>query len=240
MSRVLCALSGALAMTSVNGMVTSASAQVTSYVFTGAPYTAPSISNSAGCSIGECVTYSPGQRATATLTFAAPLAPNLPRADRTPDIVSYSFSDGVRTTTGPGSNAATYYVEFATDAAGLPTNYELILERTPGPPYLSNTPSDSNSYFSLVQLAPSFTSVIGNGLCSGRSAGFGAVTGPGACDGAVPSPNSSAVDRIAPTSVALSSGVAAVPTMSEWAMILFGTILAGGAALYVQRRRFSV
>lgn len=31
---------------------------------------------------------------------------------------------------------------------------------------------------------------------------------------------------------------APVPTMSEWAMILFGTVLAGGAALYLQRRRF--
>lgn len=31
--------------------------------------------------------------------------------------------------------------------------------------------------------------------------------------------------------------VAAVPTMSEWAMILFGTALAGGAVLYIQRRR---
>ena len=30
-----------------------------------------------------------------------------------------------------------------------------------------------------------------------------------------------------------------VPTLSEWAMILFGTILAGGAALYVQRRRLT-
>ena len=28
-----------------------------------------------------------------------------------------------------------------------------------------------------------------------------------------------------------------VPTMTEWAMILFGTILAGGAALYIQRRK---
>ena len=32
---------------------------------------------------------------------------------------------------------------------------------------------------------------------------------------------------------------APVPTMSEWAMILFGLILAGGAALSVQRRQFS-
>jgi hypothetical protein len=30
-----------------------------------------------------------------------------------------------------------------------------------------------------------------------------------------------------------------VPTLSEWALILFGTLLAGGAALYVQRRRIA-
>ncbi|MGQ2990600.1 MAG: IPTL-CTERM sorting domain-containing protein [Brevundimonas sp.] len=30
---------------------------------------------------------------------------------------------------------------------------------------------------------------------------------------------------------------APVPTMTEWALILFGTIMAGGAALYIQRRR---
>ena len=34
--------------------------------------------------------------------------------------------------------------------------------------------------------------------------------------------------------------VAAVPTLSEWAMILFGLLLAGGAALYIQRRQMAV
>lgn len=33
------------------------------------------------------------------------------------------------------------------------------------------------------------------------------------------------------------SAAAPVPTMSEWAMILFGIVLAGAAALYLQRRR---
>ena len=32
---------------------------------------------------------------------------------------------------------------------------------------------------------------------------------------------------------------ASVPTLSEWAMILFGLMLAGGAALYIQRRQLS-
>ncbi len=34
--------------------------------------------------------------------------------------------------------------------------------------------------------------------------------------------------------------VVTVPTMTEWAMILFGLILAGGAAVMIQRRRFTV
>lgn len=31
----------------------------------------------------------------------------------------------------------------------------------------------------------------------------------------------------------------AIPTMSEWAMIFFGVLLAGGAALYIQRRQLA-
>lgn len=34
-------------------------------------------------------------------------------------------------------------------------------------------------------------------------------------------------------------GASTVPTMTEWAMILFGLMLAGGAALYVQRRQMT-
>jgi hypothetical protein len=37
--------------------------------------------------------------------------------------------------------------------------------------------------------------------------------------------------------LALLSGSAPVPTMTEWAMILFAMMLAGGAALHLQRRR---
>ena len=40
--------------------------------------------------------------------------------------------------------------------------------------------------------------------------------------------------------VRVTAGIPApVPTMSEWAMILFGLILAGGATLYIQRRRYA-
>ena len=39
--------------------------------------------------------------------------------------------------------------------------------------------------------------------------------------------------------VAAAAAPAAVPTMTEWAMILLGVLLAGGAALTIQRRRLT-
>lgn len=38
-------------------------------------------------------------------------------------------------------------------------------------------------------------------------------------------------------SVQVAAAPASIPTMSEWAMILLGVLLAGGAALMIQRRR---
>ncbi len=40
-------------------------------------------------------------------------------------------------------------------------------------------------------------------------------------------------------SLTVVAGPTPVPTMTEWAMILFGVILAGGAALHIQRGRFA-
>jgi len=40
--------------------------------------------------------------------------------------------------------------------------------------------------------------------------------------------------------VSLVPAPAPVPTLSEWAMILFGLMLAGGAVLYIQRRQMTV
>ncbi len=51
-------------------------------------------------------------------------------------------------------------------------------------------------------------------------------------DGAVMMANALTLD--------VTRGPAPVPTLSEWAMILFGLILAGGAALHIQRRSFAL
>lgn len=46
-------------------------------------------------------------------------------------------------------------------------------------------------------------------------------------------------DAVFSATFAAAPPTATVPTLSEWAMIMFGVILAGSAALYIQRRRFT-
>lgn len=65
-------------------------------------------------------------------------------------------------------------------------------------------------------------SVCGDALCNATSAA--------AADRRLSSASTFAVVPVPPP--------ATIPTMGEWAMILFGGLLAGGAAHYVQRRRF--
>ena len=218
-------------------MAGQAAAQATTYTFTSPLYTGASAP--AACTVGECATYTTAQRAVITLTFAAPLAANLPVADRSASVIAYSTNDGVRTTTGPAANAAMLFVNLGTDAGGVPTGYQLIIERTPGPPYLTSTPANPNSRISYVYMLPNQTIAENNSVCQTRGGG-GAVTGPGVCSSTVQDAGSSVGSVIAPvvvTSAPAAVPVAAVPTMTEWAMILFGLLLAGGAALYIQRRQ---
>jgi hypothetical protein len=146
------------------------------------------------------------------------------------------MSDGVRTTTGPGANAALSRVNIATNASGLPSSYSLIAQRTPGPPYLVATPSDPNSRASLVSISNFDSGAVGNIICMSRGSEGGGVNVCGDTD-YNSDDNSSFAGSSNPSVVTLTSGAAAVPTLSEWALILFGLILAGGAALYIQRRR---
>lgn len=209
-------------------------AQATTYTFTSPTY--GTTTNAGACVVGECTTYTAAQNARASFTFAAPLAPNLPNVDRTAAITAYSFSDGVRTTTGPGPLATTFRVQFGTDATGLPTGFLVQLERTPGPPYTSSAAADPNSYVSAINFTPGTTTVLGNALCTLRAAGFGAVSGPGSCAIVAVNGNTSQASAGGPTV----SVVTPVPTLSEWAMILLALTLAGGAILIVHRRRPTV
>ena len=234
MFRTLLGLVLALSLTAFAG---TAAAQVT-YNFQGGLYDPGLITNNTTCTVGECATYTGADRVTASITFAAALAPNLTNVDVSAQVTAFSFTDGVTPlTTGPGASGSIHTLLATTDGAGVLTNYTILLERTPGPPYVVNAPADPNSRFSYVVLGPTNSQGYANAICSGRSASS-LGSSPGNCSfGNTDSNFSTAVSPV-PTSFTTASP-ATVPTMSEWAMILFGLLLAGGAAVYVQRRRFA-
>lgn len=91
--------------------------------------------------------------------------------------------------------------------------------------YYIGSISDQPTTYSFRAPGAAFTlGVVTNGNSNGNLINFATPVPFGS--GLVSAP-------IVLTSVAAAT---AVPTMSEWAMILFGTILAGGAALYIRRR----
>lgn len=215
-----------------------ASAQATTYTFTGGTY--DQIIPSGNCTLADCRPYVLGQQVTLSLTFAAPLATNLPAQDRATAVTNFSFSDGIRTRSGPAADVSLAIVSLGTDASGTPTDYVITLQSTPGPPYLVNTVSDPNSYVGIVSVTPTNSAANHNFLCGQRGPYLGSPNaGPGNCRSSSFGSQSSAAFSSAPTVAEGPPLPAPVPTMGEWAMILFGTILAGGAALYIQRRRLT-
>lgn len=98
--------------------------------------------------------------------------------------------------------------------------------------FFSYVPSGGASQLNQPALAfavaPNFTN-------AGGTVGI-SVTGLGTCSNATCDSVSVTTDSAGGRSLN-GIGITPVPTMAEWAMILFGLILAGGAALHLQRRR---
>ena len=119
----------------------------------------------------------------------------------------------------------------------LPTN---LTRQTPNPTYVGcgipNTTFSTTTSFSpaFIFVNPGATCTITTPVRSAVAATYGISASNMTFAGAAGSPVSLSPG---PQPTLVISTPTPVPTMSEWAMILFGTVLAGGAALYIQRRR---
>ena len=212
-------------------------AQTYNYIFTTPNYT--NVTNASGpCSIGDCVNFTGAQNLVVTLRFSAPLAANLPVADRTATLVSYTINDGVRITEGHSDGAAIWAVNIGTDAAGIPNSWNISLQRVPPEPYDISTDQTANetqrvsSY--IVNMIES--RIMANSNCSIRDPGPVTNPGPGRCQlvGTETVHGSSAVTGIATVSTVFPP---TIPTLSEWTMILLAVLLVAGAGLILVRRR---
>jgi hypothetical protein len=183
-------------------------------------------SNAVACTVGDCADYAPGQKVQGVISLNAPLPPNAVGLDIKPLITAIQLNDGPRNyTLAPGFAVFMAFVD--TDAAGVITDFQFQIQRIPGPPYLANLPSDPNSRVSSITVTPLWTLVYNNGLCRQR---YVAPFPPEVCSWEEPDSHTSTAGSNSPPTVTYVAAPApvVVPTLTEWAMILFGLLLAGG------------
>lgn len=221
-----------------------AMAQPVTYYVRSTPY--DSVGNFTACPLGGCTAnYATSQRLNGTITFVAPLAANLADDDVDMQIDSFSISDGQNTYTDAQFfiNVFVQSARVSTDGAGNLTAFEFKFDKTNGTPYGVGSYTDPKARVSYIWFssapAPGMVVVASNSTCQTRGDNVGGNTGGAGCMMAWDTANqgTSSANATGVTMSLTPPAPAPVPTMSEWAMILLGVLLASGAALQLQRRR---
>lgn len=210
----------------------------TTYLYTGAPYTAV-LNFTNPCATGPCANYALGEKISGQFTTAAPLAANLVNQNIYPMFTSYSFTDGINTYSSGNANSRVYQFQVSTDAGGnvtLGAADSLIIELW----QTGSNPHSAGNRVATSEIFPSGDLSFNNFNCAllGTSPFTGVLDN---CAGAIADASSSQGASSAPgTWSILQAGVPtlAVPILSEWAMILLSLLVSGVAlrALSVRRR----
>lgn len=220
-----------------------AMAQPATYYVQSTPYA--SADNFTACPLGGCTAnYTTSQRISGTITFVAPLAANLADEDVDLQIDSFSISDGQNTYTDAQFFVSVFVqsARVSTDSAGNLTAFEFKFDKTNGAPFGAGSYADPKARVSYIWFssapAPGMAVAASNSTCQVRGDNVGGNTGGAGCmmawDTASQGTSSATATGV---TMSLTPPPAPVPTLSEWAMILLAVLLAGGAALQLQRRR---
>ena len=147
------------------------------------------------------------------------------------DITSFSFNNGVTTFSSGDPNVRVNEVRVTT-VGGNVTTFNIWLNRWRTLPH--TTADDETGRFEYLLVSQNYQLAIYNLICDTVGTAPSGTTDT--C-----TRNGTGVDTTrAETSVRntlTAPAPAPVPTLSEWAMILLGLMLAGGAAIQIQRRR---
>lgn len=226
-------------------MAPQAQAQVTYYIQS-APYNA--VSNFTACPLGGCAAiFTTSQRISGSFTISGALNPNM--VDEIIDVRlgDLNLSDGQNTyvTDFSDFSLVAQTAQISTDASGNLTYFEFKFDKMNGAPIATNSPGDPKSYVTSLYLANtpgggSFAIVYSNAVCIVRGDNTGGKTLGRGCAASTLNGAQGGSQASAPSvTISLTPPPAPVPTLSEWAMILFGTLLAGCAMLYLQRRQIA-
>jgi len=219
-----------------------AAAQPTTYVVSAAPYN--SVANSTACPVGTCqAIYTTSQRVSGTITFANPLVSDLDANtdDLGLQVFGYEINDGQNLFSYDGPNDTINAVRVSTNSSGAITGFEFKFDKTNGAPYNTGAGGGAKARISSIYLSSVNNMAVANSnaICNTRG-DFSAAAMPGAaCQSENPdtAQGASSASAVSPVFALQPPPPAPVPSLSEWAMILLGGLLAGGAALNLSRRR---
>lgn len=200
------------------------------------------------CAVGPCRPYALSDRIEGTFTISAPFAPNLTDHDFGPDILAFNVDDGAVVYDSANPRARIAKARISTDAAGKITGYRLALQvlHGTGTTYPVNTHTDVEARFSFFLYEGGLGAAGRNNHVCLQRRGDSAAAGPGVCGSGDGGPDhvsdgSSRFTGVAtpttPVLLSYTAPPATIPALSEWGMILFGLILAGGTALHLKWRK---
>jgi hypothetical protein len=204
----------------------------TTYLYSSPFYTF--VNTNSTCTVGTCASYTTAMRITGSFTTAGPLAANLGLANIAALLTSYSFNDGVNTIANGDPDARIVTFQVTTDGSAGITAESIRLQQWE----TGSSPHAAGDRFDSIALETTVAEGVNNFSCvvvgTAPSSGVADI-----CSSPSSDTNTSAGGILgAGTWTVLGGGgpIAAVPTLSTWAMGLLALLLAGLAAAKVGRR----
>lgn len=215
--------------------VSAASAQTTVHTFTApGPYNNIGVDAHPGCDIPTCTGFAPGDVATGSFTTASPLPPNA-SGNFLGSVQSFAFSDGVTTYVSGDPNVRVRRFDLTTDGSGQITAFDVQIQRWRMLPAAVGNGPDSR--LDMIGIATANTGGEENMECFfAIGVSFAGVAD--SCNGWHGSLDYTFGQNASGGTWSSVSAVT-VPTLGEWAMILFALLLVGGAAVHLQRRNLA-
>ena len=185
------------------------------------------------CGIGPCQNFTLAMGASGSFNTAAPLAPNLAAANIAPLMTSFSFTDGITTYSSANPAVRILVATVSTNGAGAITASDIRVQRW----HTGVVPHGAGDRLSMVEIGAT-GSGDNNAPCI--NVGVSPAGTPDSCvliggdAGRSIAFNSARVWASAPL---LAAAPAAIPTLSEWGLVLMAALM-GLAAVVTLRRGF--
>lgn len=213
-----------------------ASAQATTYTYVGATNVA--FNDFTVCEAGPCANFTNAMRLQGSFTTSAPLAAGLTNASIVPILTDFSFNNGLQTISRSDPNVVLEGATVSTDGSGAITSFGMGAHRWRTSVHTADTTApfdDPNSKLDRFFIESGGTGARGAYNLTCLTLGIRSSGEAGCVTFVILGTDRGASNGTAPYVPFAAGALVAVPTMSEWALILMGLMLACFAAFRLRR-----